>query len=356
MNKCMRFLAAGALLAVALPLSAQDAPTAAAVPAPAGWAWGAKFEPGRRAQTTQSVVLHTQPTIKNRTAFLEAGTTVKLLAVQQHEGLEWWEVDPRSGLETRSGWVLRTMLTQDRPASQADTLAPMIGDRSAEIAGIRTQLRSDNPRAQIAALQGLRLSGITDEPVFDEIAQMLLSGLARPDEVGKEMSWVALGLATSGYNKYRPLLEYAVDTGSGRLANHAGDALRTIDQHARWNHAVNNPRNLRPDRPAEFMHALNLLQSGHLELMRYGLDRIERLALKWPELNDAIAAELLQSYTRGPDHEASAIALADALAKTNDAKYIPTLTTASREAPSERVRYHVGKALKRLTLQAGPAR
>jgi hypothetical protein len=362
-------------------------PTAhATVPAaqPDASPWETKFEVGRRARVLAEVRLRRAPAGEAHFATLAAGATVGLKGKRDLEGTEWWEVLPVASRNRQTGWVPRTELTQHWPAGPADRLGPMLGDRGAEVDTLIKRLRDGDTRVRILAVQGLYLSGITDERVFDTIAQVLAAGLAQGSQVEstrslwagisaglllgpagqaaaatppinqrtwpQEPAWLAKGLSYSGYTKYRPLLELAAESdapGSSSLSDHAGAALENLEQHAYWNHVINDPRNARPGRSEEVARTLNMLQSGERELVRGGVNQAARLSAQWPELNDAIEAELLKSYALELHDAAEDIAamMAKALVGTRDPKYQATLAKVAHNTPSEKLRRHANAGL-----------
>jgi hypothetical protein len=401
MNKKISLWAAAAVLTLGLPLHAQTVPTPPATPsepvaAPTlAPAWEAKFDVGRRARTTESVGLRRYVNSKTAPDKLPAGTTVRLKEKEDLDGVEMWQVQPVAGLAAgKIGWVPRTALTQQWPAGPADTLVPMLGDRSAEVEKILTQLRLGEAKVRVTALKSLHASGITDERVFDTIAHELAAGLARSDEISGnlwsaiavgvaaglvggvgaqaaaqgsmqnrgdprswklEVIWFTKALGFSGYAKYRPLLEMAAETnslGTGRLSSYAEQALEDLEQSARWNRVINDPAGHKADQSHAQTRLINVLRSGDRPLIRLALNEAARK--KEAPLFDAVEAEF-KALARQPldDDQSDTVAdMAEVLGRSGDLKYRATLADAAANASTKQVRGEAADMVEKLDASA----
>lgn len=389
-----------AVIPVATQPAAVNSPAPAVAPAaPAGVEAPLEVREDHHAWTAGPFFLQKYMGSKEGT-LLPAGTLVRVeeekIAGTQH----WRHLKTASG----DGWAVQPNLTAQRPAGLADTLAPMVGDRSAEIARIRADMDSPDLKTRIAAYKSLQLSGITDEALFDEIAHRFAIGLAQSGAVSDQvwraawgaaaaagsavgaltgrgvystagsasdqkinvrdrsqtMPWQARALGSSGYSKYWRLLDDgAADTAitNYHIDDHSEVALNELDKYAVWNRIINSADNQKDGRSADEVRTLNMLRSGIRELQRESLKRIKEQGAAHPELYDEVEAQLVPSATVdfGTDREAedAAALMTTALASSANAKYVPALQKVSAEARSEKLKKYADKALAQLQ---GPAK
>ena len=386
--------AAFALLITAAVQAAETAPATPPAPPATTPPAAPVLAKGIHAWTTREVFLRLEPAGNQQGSRLAAGVEVRVKD-QDARKPDWWQVD---ALDGGWGWMMASGLTAQRAPGLADTLVPMLGDRSTEIAAIRAGLKSADVKERIAACKSLAYSGITDEALFDSIAHDLAEGLAQSDKVSgqmwgaiavafaagaaggvlgngiagaaagaasavkpgernprewaQEVAWLTKALSWSGYSKYRPFLERASDTeslGSGRISSHAIEALANLEKFARWNRIINDPAGMRPDRSPETARLVNMLKSGDRALLREALNRMKLQPVPSPQLYDEVEAQLRAGYAAdfdGNEDGEDAIALMEkALGGTGNAKYEPVLRAAQAEAKSSKIREHAAAAL-----------
>ncbi|HUR40768.1 MAG TPA: hypothetical protein VM240_06320 [Verrucomicrobiae bacterium] len=342
-----------------------------------GLQWPLELKEGRRAWTSREAVLISRYDA-SKVAVLPAHAELRLIGTEKRDGALWWHVEAVA--MDKAGRLPEAALTRTWPATRADKLPPMLGDRSPEIFLLRRQLEDPDVRQRIGACKKLNLAGITDEALYDAVAARLVEGLAQTDKANsaawtlvgqsllgvgagavgdlivaaargqaefnpkhwaQEVAWLTKALGYSGYTKYRPLLERAAETdsfGTYSISKHANLALDDLENFSRWNWLINDPAGLEGGRSAEAARALNLMRSGERQLQRNGLNQI--MALKDPTLFDDVEAHILQVYKHPMDgeQEDAVEIMVKVLGRARNPKYRPALVEVAANASAGDVR------------------
>ncbi|TVZ40231.1 hypothetical protein P886_4655 [Alteromonadaceae bacterium 2753L.S.0a.02] len=140
--------------------------------------------------------------------------------------------------------------------------------------------------AYFETAQQIQFSGISDERVFDPVANHLnlrVSQGIKPHEA-YQLGWYLLLLGRSGNEKYRlQLAKIAADMRKNPIRNEAKKALVELNNNIRWNPIISNGLDKAPKGELELYRALNLVNSSEYELRIAGLRRAYRLQISSPK-------------------------------------------------------------------------
>lgn len=167
-----------------------------------------------------------------------------------------------------------------------------------------------------------------------------------------EMSWWVKALATSGKEKYRPLLkEIASNAKNRNLKRHAQDSLSKLSVYAkRYEIKKSKGDGKLASLDPKAREYVLMIQSGEPKLQREAAKRIMRAGYSNEVIYDVVAETLLAEYpTAGNDrHKLDALAwMCKCLGASGNTKYRKPLETVAENA-HRKIAGHAKKSLKQL--------
>jgi hypothetical protein len=155
---------------------------------------------------------------------------------------------------------------------------------------------------KIEMLQRLQWSGLSDERLFDRIAEWPQQAYSTNDLNSDEvnlMSHQIRALGFSGNPKYQTLLESAkASAGNKKIKRHAGNALRDLANYERWNAEIAQSDFSVSGKPFEVANYMKMINSADTAVQRMGARAVFHERQSDPELLEMIARELQANYQR----------------------------------------------------------
>lgn len=188
--------------------------------------------------------------------------------------------------------------------------------------------------------QGVKWSGVTDAALFDRLEKDLLktlqSGVVKKRHGASYLSWVALSLGYSGYEKYRATIEpLTVRRHHQKVNRHVQHALAALPKFKEWNPIMTEGLAGVPAAELPRKRTYNLLNSNEPELMRAGASLVSQKYLQDAEMLAHVEKLLLENYTKvnGDAEMADAMAwMCKVLGLTKNSEYRSTLETVHRNS------------------------
>ncbi len=100
---------------------------------------------------------------------------------------------------------------------------------------------SGDPKAQSNAAKSLVNKGVQSERIYNRIAELIQLYSENPSDkkLYNHIGWLVKGLAYSGDELYRPIIESLSQDGKGRVKKHAKKALKILDEQRELNPIIN---------------------------------------------------------------------------------------------------------------------
>lgn len=146
------------------------------------------------------------------------------------------------------------------------------GGLSDEISNLKNDFAGDQYQVK-KATDKLEWSGISDESLFDQIAQRLETTKTDVSKEGAELNAnLATALGLSGLPKYDAALQqYEQDKSTKKLAKYARSARVKLTQFANYNPVISqNNQNAATEKDLERLRTLNMLKSSYPQLIERG--------------------------------------------------------------------------------------
>lgn len=144
-------------------------------------------------------------------------------------------------------------------------------DRSDEVAQLLAGIQSESQTQRINAAKIISRSGLQDEELYREIAEILRAGYSQEHEKNHadEMAWMCKALAASGDLKYRVLLdEVEQKSPSLKIQRYAKQSSEMIEKYAQRSKILNAEEKWDDQLSDEENRLINMLTSGNINLRR----------------------------------------------------------------------------------------
>jgi len=156
--------------------------------------------------------------------------------------------------------------------------------------------------AKIEMLQRLQWAGLSDERLFDKIAEWPQKEY-RTDDLSSDnvnlMSHHIRALSFSGNTRYRELLESAkASAGNKKIKRHARNALKDLPNYERWNAEVAQSDFSVSGKPFEVATYMKMINSADAPVQRMGARAVFHERQSDSDLLEMIAQELRANYQR----------------------------------------------------------
>jgi hypothetical protein len=210
--------------------------------------------------------------------------------------------------------------------------------------------KGDDYDPQHAAMGELKWSGISDERLFDIIANKVEKGIDPPpdedDIKSQHLSHFAKALGRSGNQKYTPLLKKLLEVDNSTINRHAESALTLMEQYSKWNPVIARNIEQAPSGKLDEWRVNNMLESGIPELIRVGGKRIYYEHHDNPELTAKAVEVLLDGY-KDPQTDIMADAMAwlcKGVAAGPNTEYVDTMKKVTQNTESYQVERYCEKS------------
>jgi len=227
-------------------------------------------------------------------------------------------------------------------------------NRSAEVAELLAEIESASQLQRVNAAKIISRSGLQDEGLYREIAEILQAGYTR--ELGKdhidEMAWMCKALAASGDEQYRELLdEVAMNAPSPKLQGYASQSAELIEQYARRSEILNASDRWDDQLTAEENRLVNMLNSDDIALRRDAAKILVRNVNTDGKVFSA-AAETLKMMAENIESNNLYIDtlawLCKAVAASGNIDYLADLEALRESTSNAKLRSYAGKAINAL--------
>ena len=211
-------------------------------------------------------------------------------------------------------------------------------------------LTSGNLNTMAKVAEQMVYYGIEDDRLYQQLATTIDANLApESSRIADNIAWLSKGLAASGDDKYKPLLEKMVASSDTKLQRYGKESLERLELYKQWNPLI---RDHSSDGLA-FEQGLyqvyyNMISSSEPELMRIGAKRIEFERISDPLLLDRLRDRLQQEAQRDVndgDWEDAVSWMARALAVAGGDHYRADLMKVADQATSSKVARYATKYL-----------
>lgn len=186
----------------------------------------------------------------------------------------------RAYLSTLDGFIMRARLLSLTIAVAAygasfNVLADQ-ADIDAELSRYTTIIKGTDYAAQRELMKRLEWAGYSSNELYDAIASELTSRKDSTDSAEiKQAAWYARSLASSGSEKYRPVLEDVAANAHGKnVRKHANYSLDKITKYRTWNAVISNGLIQAPSGRLEQTRVANLLRADDVALLKTGAKRV----------------------------------------------------------------------------------
>ncbi len=196
---------------------------------------------------------------------------------------------------------------------------------------------------QNLAAKAIVFKGVTDQRVYKKVAELIQQNMANGNF--KELSWLAIGLASSGDMQYRPLLEDLLTKSIGRSKKHIKRALQELTDNDYLNSiAVKDAyvgNNKMVEKNEFVRHVLARLNSDNPDFQKKAVQLLRNKGIQEKRVYDRIG-ELVTQYSTDLDSENDIYLawLVEGLAYSGNKSYLPIIENMPKNI-SERVDRHV---------------
>lgn len=210
--------------------------------------------------------------------------------------------------------------------------------------------KGDDFDSQHDVMSELQWSGISDERLFDIIADKVEKGINPPPDEdnikSQHLSHFAKALGRSGNQKYTPLLNKLREVDNSTINRHAESALKLMEQYSEWNPVIARDIEQASSGKLDEWRVNNMLESGMPELIRVGGKRIYYEYHDNSELT-AKAVEVLLAGYEDPQTNIMADAMAwlcKGVAAGPNTEYVDTMKKVTRTTESYQVERYCEKS------------
>ncbi|SDI76220.1 hypothetical protein SAMN04488540_10343 [Ferrimonas sediminum] len=230
-------------------------------------------------------------------------------------------------------------------------VSPLLAAEEYDLAYYQAQFDSGNRQQQIQAAGSLEWAGLSDEVLFDAVAEQLERVTSESNSKANQEhgAWLLKALGFSGNEKYRPLLEkYSQKPYSKKLRKYAKQGLSLLTQHQKWNPIINDATGFEPAQPLKVNRLANMMKSDELELQRIAAKRVHFEHLYPDYLLQTLAQQLQRRVPEMDDGKLTIDTYAwmtKALAGSAETLYRPVVEEVAAKAPNKKLRKYAKKYL-----------
>ncbi len=211
-------------------------------------------------------------------------------------------------------------------------------------------LNGGNLSAMAKVAEQMVYYGIEDDRLYQQLAKTIEANLVpESTKIADNVAWLSKGLAASGDDKYKPVLEKMVASDDAKLKRYGKESLEQLELYKQWNPLI---RDHSSDGLA-FEKGLyqvyyNMISTQEPELMRIGAKRIEFERVSDPLVLDRLRDRLMDEAFNGDGNGdwADAVSwMARALAVCGGDQYRPDLLKVGEDAPNRKIARYATKYL-----------
>ncbi|MGH1427773.1 MAG: hypothetical protein ACRBEE_07525 [Arenicella sp.] len=225
----------------------------------------------------------------------------------------------------------------------------LIEDKNEFIQQVLTGLNSDSVREQERAAQLLANKGIMVPAIYERIASMIKTYSTMPVESKqyRAIAWLVKGLAYSGDNDYRPIIEGIVEKSRKSVKRHAQKALKILDRAIVLTPILNKEDLYTGNERWDLIREANIIRwSQDYEWMK----RIAKDTINYknyePVLLDAMNSSVRSGYQESSENKTRTQAYAfmlKAMAIAPKPHYVETLKEVSISAKDKKLKRYAEK-------------
>ena len=203
-------------------------------------------------------------------------------------------------------------------------------------------LNGGNLSAMAKVAEQMVYYGIEDDRLYQQLAKTIEANLVpESSKIADNVAWLSKGLAASGDDKYKPLLEKMATSTDTKLQRYGKESLERLELYKQWNPLI---RDHSSDGLA-FEKGLyqvyyNMISSKEPELMRIGAKRIEFERISDPLVLDRLRDRLQEEAARDlsdRDWVDAVSWMARALAVSGGDAYRQDLLKVGEDAPNRKI-------------------
>jgi len=200
------------------------------------------------------------------------------------------------------------------------------------------------------AMETLRWSGISDDSVYQPIADKL-SKIKESKDDRKKAAWYAKVLGFSGNEKYRPMLESVLVGDSPKnVKKYAKIGLKHLNNHRTWNAIISKGTVSAPSGKLEQTRIANMLRAPNYELMRLGAKRVANTFKGEESLIDIAAERVSKEWSSADENNGPQIDgiawLLKAVGTSRQTTHKPLLENIEAQTDNKKIKKYATKALK----------
>lgn len=203
-------------------------------------------------------------------------------------------------------------------------------------------LNGGNLSAMAKVAEQMVYYGIEDDRLYQQLAKTIEANLdPESAKIADNVAWLSKGLAASGDDKYKPVLDKMVASEDAKLKRYGKESLERLELYKQWNPLI---RDHSSDGLA-FEKGLyqvyyNMISSKEPELMRIGAKRIEFERISDPLVLDRLRDRLQEEAARDlsdRDWVDAVSWMARALAVSGGDAYRQDLLKVGEDAPNRKI-------------------